>query len=226
MDYLLIIGVLAGIVQIIGYGIYIYLDHTYETIDPNPITWFMFAYGTFVLAILEWDSEATYAELIVPVVCSVGAIWVAWRCWQKARRHNPSSWWPNDWWPNDPWERGSFISDIVITIAYIGAWILASATLLTEEGRMWAVLIFLLLSNLSTFPQFWPIFSTTYKNPRREHWLPWFVWTVAYGLLGIVTYLTHGTFWHVLMFYPASNFILHAVVGIISLKKPPLNYKV
>jgi hypothetical protein len=211
---ILTLGIIAGLLQLAGY--YLYL--TDEHIDPNPVTWFMFAYGTLVLAILEWDIDATLAELILPTICGLLAIVVSVKCWKKAREINPSRWWPEDWWPEDYWDRFSFAGDVVITLGYIAAWILATFAVLSSEGREWAVITFLFLSNLSTFPAFYPIFHSTYDKPEREHWLPWTVWAVAYATLGLVTYLAHGEFWHALMFYPLSNAVLHAIVAILAVR--------
>ncbi len=211
---LLLLGILAGVLQLVGYLLYL----GDENIDPNPVTWFMFAYGTLVLMILEWDIDATLAELILPTVCGLLAVVVSARCWVRARRLDPSRLWPHDWWPEDRFDKLSFISDILITIAYIFAWGLATYAILTLAEREFAVAIFLFLSNLSTFPAFYPILHSTYKNPEREHWLPWMVWALAYAVLGVVTYVTHGELWHALMFYPVSNAILHALVGVVALR--------
>lgn len=214
-ENILLLGVIAGLLQLIGYILYIYN----EDIDPNPVTWFMFAYGTGLLTILEWDKEATVPELILPIICSVLAIYVSYRCWRKARSIDPSRWWPEDWWPEDIWERWSFVSDILITISYIGAWILAASTLISGESKEVAVFMFLFLSNLSTFPSFYPILKTTYEKPEREAALPWFVWTLAYAVLGFVTYAAQGDFWHILMFYPLSNVFLHGLVAVLAARR-------
>ena len=215
LENLLWFGILAGVLQLIGYILYI----GDENIDPNPVTWFMFAYGTGLLTVMEWDKDATFAELILPLVCSILAIYVSVRCWLKARKIDPHRWWPEDWWPEDKGEQWSFISDIVLTIAYIGAWALATFALITTESKEWAVFAFLFLSNLSTFPAFYPILRTTYENPEREAALPWMVWSAAYVVLGFVTYAAQGEFWHILMFYPASNAVLHALVGIVAARR-------
>lgn len=203
------LGVAAGLLQLLGYVIYI----RNEDIDPNPVTWFMFAYGTAILTVLEWDSHATIAELILPVVCAVLAVYVSWKCWIKARTKDPNKWWPEDWWPEDKWDKYSFISDIAITFGYFISWVLATWAILTPGYREIAVLGFLILSNLSTFPSFYPLLRETHVHPHKEHWLPWTIWALAYAVLGVVTYATHGQLWHVLMFYPISNAVLHGLAG-------------
>lgn len=221
-DHILLLGIIAGVLQLIGYYYYLTDDH----IDPNPVTWFMFAYGTLVLAVLEWDIDATFAELILPTVCGALAIVVSFQCWRKARKINPNKWWPEDWWPEDFWDKFSFIGDISITIGYVAVWALATFAVLTTTEREWAVFAFLFLSNLSTFPAFYPILHSTWTNPEREHWIPWVIWALAYAILGFVTYEVHGELWHALMFYPASNALLHALVGILALRKERTNVKI
>ena len=215
MSLLLIGGIVAGVLQLLGYIFYIKNDD----IEPEPVTWFMFAYGTLILAVLEWDANATAAELILPTVCGTLAIYVSYRCWKKARQLDPTKWWPEDWWPEDTSDKLSFLGDIAITLAYIGAWLLAGAAFLTADSREMAVLAFLFLSNLSTFPSFYPLLHSTWKNPDKEYWVPWIIWSLAYTILAFVTWHTHNAFWHALMFYPASNAVMHGLVGIISLRK-------
>jgi len=215
---LFLAGVISGLLQLVGYILYLRNDE----IDPNPVTWFMFAYGTVILVVLEWDGEATLAELILPIVCGALGVVVSVRCWLHARAKNPKLWWPSDWWPEDKFEKLSFQSDIFITIGYICAWLFLLISWVTPEQKEWAALVFLFLSNLSTFSAFYPIFSTTYKNPEREDWLPWMIWSAAYVILAMITFLTHDKLWHSLMFYPVSNALLHALVGIIVIVRAPL----
>ena len=203
------LGILAAGIQAWAYVLYIKDDK----IDPNPTTWFMFAYGTGLLAIMEWDSQASPEELFLPTVCAFFSIYVSLRCWRKARKANPTRLWPEGWWPDDFLERWSFISDIVITVGYVAAWGLAESSLLSPEQKYWAVLTFLFLSNISTFIQFYPLLHETYLHPERENWKPWTVWAGAYGTLALVTYLKHGAVWHHLMFYPLSSCILHILMG-------------
>src|SRR3989344_5308338 len=109
------LGILAAGLQVVAYILYIRDDE----IDPNPTTWFMFAYGTGLLAIMEWDSDATPAELFLPTVCALFSIYVSLRCWIRARKADPSRLWPRGWWPDDFWEKVSFTLDIFITVEHL-----------------------------------------------------------------------------------------------------------
>jgi hypothetical protein len=212
---LMILGIVSGILQLLGYILYI----RNPDIDPNPVTWFMFAYGTGILAILEWDASATLPELFLPITCALFSIYVSYRCWVKSHISDPTHFWPHDWWPEDSWERWSFISDMAITLGYIAAWALATWAILTPEHKNVAVLAFLFLSNTSTFPSFYPLLRETYLYPEREDSLPWAVWATAYGVLAFVTYMSHGSLFHPLMFYPISNVFLHGLVAWLARKK-------
>jgi hypothetical protein len=214
ISVLLLLGIISGILQIIGYLIYL----SNNDIDPNPVTWFMFAYGTGILTILEWDTDATFPELILPLVCSVFAIIVSLKCWIIARKKDPTKWWPEDWWPDNKFDKISFVSDIFITVGYVSIWILILFGNLSVDTKEIYVLIFLFLSNLSTFPTFYPILRTTYYSEYREIASPWLVWAAAYALLAYITFVTHDSLWHPLMFYPVSNAILHGLVGLFALR--------
>ncbi len=209
LDILLIGGIIAGLLQFVGYVMYIKDEH----IDPNPVTWFMFAYGTILLTVLEWDSDATLAELILPSVCSAMSIYVSYRCWKKARIKNPQQWWPRDWWPEDRRDKISFQIDIILTCGYVLAWTLLMADLLAEEQKAWAVLVFLVGSNLTTISSFVPLLRGTFNDPSIERSMPWVVWTLAYVLLIPITFFAQGTFWHELMIYPVLSAVFHGLVA-------------
>ena len=72
---LMLLGIISGFLQLLGYILYI----RNPDIDPNPVTWFMFAYGTGILAILEWDASATWPELFLPITCAVFSIYVSYQ---------------------------------------------------------------------------------------------------------------------------------------------------
>ena len=111
---MLYLGLLAGVLQLVGYLLYV----RDEEIEPNPVTWLMFAYGTMLLTMLEWDRQASAGELALPLVCSSMAVFVAGRCWWRARRADPSRYWPREWWPDDWRDRASFQADLALTARY------------------------------------------------------------------------------------------------------------
>ena len=145
---MLYLGLLAGFLQLVGYLLYVRDDD----IEPNPVTWLMFAYGTMLLTLLEWDREASGAELLLPLVCSSMAIFVAARCWWRAYRRDPSRFWPREWWPEDWRDRIAFQTDLALTALYLAAAMLAYSNWIGEEARELAVVVFLVAANLTTLP--------------------------------------------------------------------------
>ncbi len=207
-----LLGVLAGLLQFIGYVFYI----KDEEIKPEPTTWFMFAYGTAILTILEIRAAAHWYELMLPIVCSIMAIYVSFKCWQRSREKDPSSFWPKDWWPEDTMKRISFVSDMIITVCYLAIVVVVATLDLNPVYQLYAALGFLFLSNSVTFTAFIPILKETQEKPTNENWRPWAIWTAAYAVLTVSTALAPreaGDSLLSLLFYPASNTILHAAVG-------------
>ncbi len=214
IDDIALLALAAGLLHLIGYAVYV----RHDDIEPNPVTWLMFAYGTLLLTVLEWDSDATPAELVLPTVCSGMAMFVAARCWWRARRADPSRLWPSAWWPSDWRDRAAFQIDIVLTVLYLAAAVLLYGDWIDARGKALAVLVFLLAANFTTFSAFFPLIRNVVANPGDERAAPWAIWTCAYALLGVTTFLAQGGFWTVLMVYPAQNALLHGTVAVLSRK--------
>lgn len=195
---LLGLGIIAGALQALGYGLYIRQSLKNE-IEPNATTWFMFAYGTALLGILEYSQDAEGLLLFLPAICATGSILIAFMCWERGKLH-----WPKQWQ-----DQFAFAADLVITICYAGAWALATFDGLSGEDRRYANLTFLICSNLTTLTSFSPLIRGAEEH---ETPLPWVVWAFAYTVLGLATYQKHGL-WSELMIYPALNAVLHARVA-------------
>ena len=209
---MLYIGLLAGFLQLVGYLLYV----RDEEIEPNPVTWLMFAYGTILLTVLEWDRQASAAELALPIVCSSMALFVAARCWRRARGADPSRWWPREWWPDDWRDRASFQADLALTALYLAAAALTYSRWIGEGAREVAVIAFLVGANLTTLTAFFPLLRNVVEDPSHERSTPWAVWAAAYALLGVTTYAVQGEIWSELMLYPALNTVLHGSVAVLS----------
>lgn len=202
-----IFAVLSGLLQILGYFFYLH-KIVKKNINPNPTGWFMFAYGTLTLTILEWDLGATWQLLILPISCAVLSVVVAFICWKRG----------NLKWPEHKADSTAFILDVLLTVLYVTAWILASFNLVSGEMRIFATIIFLVGSNLTTLTAFAPLLRNVFFNPHDEHHLPWFVWSGAYTTLAIATLLQEG-FFTTLMIYPLLNLALHASMSWFSRHK-------
>jgi hypothetical protein len=199
------LGYISGAFMIMGY--WLYIRHALvDGFDPNPSTWLMFAYGTALLTVLEFDKDAAWHLLLTPIACSVLSIWVALICWRRGKIR----------WP-DRWEdRSAFILDIVLTIAYVSAWVIATYGLIetfTETDRENAAFFFLIFSNMTTLTAFAPLIISSFKNPGEEYAPAWTVWTLSYITLGIATYVDEGTVLTELMIYPALCTVLHGLTA-------------
>lgn len=202
-----ILTFLAGGLMLLGYLLYIQGSLRKE-IEPNPTTWLMFSYGTVLLTVLELDRGAGWELSVVPITCSLLGVLVALICARRGKMR-----WPKDWE-----DRASFVTDITLTIGYVSAWyFLVAGYIHPDERDMWN-LLFLILSNATTITAFTPILRATKSDPSHERSLPWFVWSLSYLSLGILTYLQNGL-WTEFLIYPVMNTVLHLTVGILALPK-------
>jgi hypothetical protein len=185
----------AGGLQIAAYFMY-YRKVVSGEVDPNPLSWLMFTYGTIFLLILEIDAGAKLATLVLPAACSAGSLMVAAYIWRDSYRLT-GLFWPKEWRIKKDDDGKSFAIDIFLTICYLFAGALASVSLwqifgagapLTETEREWAAVAVLLLSNASTFPGFGPMIRKVIEKPETERSGPWAIWTAAYLILIVVTW--------------------------------------
>lgn len=192
------LGILAGALQVLGYGLYIRLSLRHE-VEPNAATWLMFSYGTGLLGVLEFSRGAEWELLYLPTVCAILSMGVAFICWKRGTLK-----WPKEWQ-----DRLAFVTDVVLTVCYLGASLLACSGVLDGQKRGYAILIFLICSNLTTITSFSPLLRGA---ARKESPMPWIVWACAYTVLGFATFAKEGL-WSELMIYPVLNAYLHGRVA-------------
>lgn len=198
-----VLAVQAGIVQALGYALYVrYVVR--ERITPNPTSWLMFAYGTSVLVLVEYAIGASWRELALPGVCAACAVAVAGIC---AFRRQLG-------WPEDNVERWAFLSDVALTVGYVGAWALSRAEAIGEETRQVANVALLIGLNATTITSFIPILRSTWREPFHERPEPWLVWTLAYGLLLLTTLWSGGH--PALLIYPVLAVLMHGCIGVLA----------
>ncbi len=202
MDFAMLanFGVLAAVLQIVGYLVYIryFLKHS---IKPNAASFFMFAYGTSLLAFMEWQNGATWSVLLLPTVCAVMSIIVAIMCIPRGATEKI-----------DRVEAVAFSVDLWLTIIY------AALVMGFGSGSQYSSW-FLLATNLTAVTCFVPVIRSTWIAPDRELPAPWLVWTFAYGALAIATFQTSGTAHPMLLVYPILNMVLHGILGIFALRR-------
>lgn len=204
MSLVVALGITAGLLQALGYALYVYMTLKHD-VRPNASTWFMFAYGTSLLAVLEMGQGASWMLLILPASCAILGVLVAFLCWRRGTLR----------WPENIVDRASFITDLVLTVCYFGAWLLRENDVLNDSQTWYATVAFLVLSNLTTLSSFTPILRETLDSPFQERSEPWVVWTIAYATLGLATVAQNG--WYTsLLLYPLINAPLHAGMAWLS----------
>lgn len=199
-----LLATLSGLVQIAAYCVY-FAKSRARRITPNPTSWLMWSYGTLFVLVLEFDRHAPLQVLLLPAACALCSLAIAFLCWRSGTLR----------WPEELTDKAALSSDIALTFAYVGAWLLLVHQLLSPEGREVAVVFILICVTLSTFVTFIPMVHHTWDYPAEEHWLPWAMWTLAYGLLGVTTLMSDG--WTPeLMLYPINCVLLHGAVAYLS----------
>jgi hypothetical protein len=242
-------GLWAGIFQLAGYICYYLVVVRKEGKEAEPLTWFMFAYGTARLTVMELDTMVNEAAkdlswpnimsvLLLPIVCSLGGIGVAIIIWQR-NYTNTKQLWPEEWkvdWSDT--DGKAFAVDIGITIGYSVLWLVGLFSAATGHTHSWLVVTFLVASNLTTFPNFVPILRQAWHHPEKEDARPWTIWTIAYALLLVPTAIKGSKdvvwatsfnllTWDVsfcaflaLMSYPAINTVLHGLMATFAARPP------
>ncbi|MBI2715177.1 MAG: SET domain-containing protein-lysine N-methyltransferase [Rhizobiales bacterium] len=204
------LAVSSAVLQVVGYGFYLHLILR-RKIDPNPTSWLMFAYGTSLIVVLESAAGASWRELALPVVCAAASVAVAGTCWSRGTLR----------WPRDGIELYSFAADVAITIAFVAWWAIGRVGILSRSEMAVAVPAFLVLWNVGTIAAFTPIVVSTWRDPTRESWAPWIVWTLAYATLAFVTFIEEGVEGNLFLYlYPLSNVLVHGSLAILSLNLP------
>jgi SET domain len=192
-------GLLAGLFQFIAYGVYIRF-FLKDSIRPNPLSWVMFAYGTALMLFLEWKGGAGWSLLALPAVCAIMSVFVAIMSLRQPVRE-----------PVGTWEKGAFVADIGLTMAYL----LASMSALI--GPLFAA-TFIAAGNLTTLTAFFPIMISTWRSPHNERIEPWLLWTSAYGLLIVSTLMSVGMTMPALLIYPILCTALHGSLALMILR--------
>jgi uncharacterized protein len=180
------LGGLAAIAQVAAYLVYLRLFLA-GAIRPNAASWFMFAYGTGLMAFLEFA---------LPSACGSMSVLVAALCFRKKAFH-----------AIDTSEKITFGIDVTLTVLYAA---------LAISGHNKFVVAFLVVSTVTTVTSFAPVLRSTWEMPEREHSLPWAMWTVAYGLLLAATLLAVGFQSPALLLYPVSCVGLHGLIALFS----------
>lgn len=193
-------GVLAALLQAGGYLLYARGIGRGE-VEPNAASWFMFAYGTALVLVVEAVLGGAWHQLLLPGVCAAASIGIAASALRRAAS-----------WHLDGWDSLAFGLDVLLTLAYLGAYALGA---LATEASVLLGSIVLIGTGATTVTSFVPILRATYREPSTESAAPWIVWTAAYAVLLAASAWTGGP--PALLIYPGICLVLHGLMALLSL---------
>ncbi len=203
------LAVLSGVIQALGYVAYGWYVAR-RKIEPNPTSWLMWAYGTALVAVLEYvqikqNPEASYALLVLPVVCASCSLALALLCWARGKLS----------WPKHPMDIFALILDVILTIGFVVAQVMYTYGVLTEAQRDVVAVVSLITVNLTSLTSFTPMVRELLEEPESERTSPWVFWALAYAVLSGLTWLEVGNWQSPLMMYPVLNTGIHTAVALL-----------
>lgn len=207
MTWVDVAAVLAALLQVSGYALYIWHALRDET-RPNAASSLMFAYGTGLLVFLEYEAGGSWRVLLLPGVCGVLGIVVAVLCFRTRGRI-----------PIARIEIAAFALDLALTVLYVALFTIGRADASPERREVLAFW-FLVASNTTTLTSFAPLVLSTHGDPEREQPGPWIIWSAAYGMLALVAVADGGLTAPILLVYPAVNLVLHGAIAVLSTRAP------
>ncbi len=152
--FLLGLGVLAGLLQLTGYGLY-YFKLFKRGIKPNIASWLLWAGGGVVGFLSYRAMTHDWAKSILPMLCNASCILIFLYA-LKTKHYKPMIFWEK-----------------CAAGVYAIAAIVAFAT--PSYGNI--------IQQSGTFVSFIPTYAWVWKNPKAERPLPWVVWSCAYATL-------------------------------------------
>ncbi len=196
-------GYTAAVLQVIGYGLYLRYAFRKE-IKPNPLTWLMFAYGTTLLFWLEFDRDASWLILFLPMACAASSLVVVALCYLRGGYEKKI----------DPVDKLMFAFDLVLTALYLAVWGLLAYGYIDEAAKDSANFIIIVAWVFGIGTAFTPMAREVRSKPSSEHPLPWIIWSCAYAMLIAATLIDEGV--SVFLLYPIVALIFHALIAKLS----------
>jgi hypothetical protein len=193
------LAIVAAILQALGYLLYARL-FLKKVIRPNAASSLMFAYGTFLLVLLEYSDGAAWPVLALPGTCAALSVGIALLCLRKGATE-----------PVDGVEKSAFSADVWLTVLWTAIAFGYGDISPFSAG-------FLLAGNVTTLTAFFPVLRSTWRTPERERPEPWLVWTAAYSVLAVVTLLADQGRHPALLAYPLLSVVLHGSVAIMAVR--------
>ena len=190
----LALGVLIGVLHLLGYWIYYRASHSEkDAIQPEPMSWLIWAFGSFVNLLSYSLLSGDLVKDILPLVCSVACVLIFISQWKA---------------------RGKKLEKM--TKEGISMLLLDALSMIIGFITM-SALVTNISCQVGTVASFIPILRATAKDPTKEKPLPWIIWSLAYGL-DVILVITRWEKWGDVV-YPATCLVLHILMAIIANRK-------
>ncbi len=194
MDLTLLLGIAAGVLQLVAFGIY--NKQVFQgTTTPNTATWTLWAFLIALNASTYAAMTADLAKSLLPIASALAGLGTFAYALFAGKFRRLDFW---DW--------------VVLSIGIAAGvvwWWYQSATYAN------------LLVVGAVVVSFLPLLRGVWKNPAVEKALAWYVWATAYILLTMVVILRWKGQYEDFV-YPVSMFFLHLAVGLLTLRKAEL----
>lgn len=204
MELFEILGIIAALLQILGYYTYYRLSISGH-IRPNAASWLIWFYGNAIVCISYLSIRTISLADLLPIVCAISNIIIVIALWRK-----------KFFAPIEPYEKKVIASDVGITFIWLFLEYSRFGKLFEDATQIPVVLVVHLLLLLSACISFIPVIKDTLSDTCVEDKRPWIIWSFAY-LIWLVAEILTGFSWNIV--YPSLYLILHSTVFIILLSR-------
>lgn len=180
--------------HIIGFSIYNRKIFT-GVIQPIKATLALWAFIATLNALSFSDLSQDFTKAFISIIASVACILTFLFAWRTAKLE-----------PMSKTEKKVFAFGILAVLVW---------TIWKQSSYANVVLQFAVLLS------FLPLYKNLWMHPTSEHWLPWIFWVSAYVCLFTSIMLDWTNPWELV--YPITNFVLHGIVILLTLRKPSSN---
>jgi len=193
-----IVGIIAGLAQLIGYIDYISFVKR-GVINPSTGSWLIWSYGNAIVCWIYILGGTLSFQETLPFVCSIACMLTGLYFLYLRKFERP------EWW-----EYLVLSVDVLITIY----WLKTRDTELAQT-----------LLQISVMISFIPILRGVWINPNTERKRPWIIWSIAYALLFFAEspyiYMWREHYWKFI--YPINYFLWHFIVATLAAKTKTSN---
>lgn len=195
MNLSIYLGILAGILQIVGYFLYT-KEVLASRVKPNTASWAIWAYGNILVTLSYITVAQDISKEILPIACAISSL-VVFGIFLKKGKFQPL----------DRIDKIVFGFDIILTVAW---WLLSDIKIFPTPDLNILIHILFITSTIASFV---PIIRELKEHPSIEKPGPWLVWSLAYSMLGVAVILD-WIGWEAFI-YPSVYFVLHFLVAIM-----------